>query len=278
MSAAFAALTSDPNLLACELVRPDAAVRLTEEGRRHNAIGMGWYSADDVLLQRYAPPSAPRDLSELAFAGTTEALVFHARVLPLGMSLEDNAQPFRFRSWLFAHAGELSAYRGFKQRLWEELPDFLKRSVRGETDSEVAFAVFLQQLREAGRLDDRALEPERAAQLLGVTARRLEELASARGAAGKSSIDLVTTNQHLLLATRLGPSPLYFRQLGGRAECERCGLARRTPRTERRIRAHERCRSVIVASHPRSPEGWREIPEATVLAVAPSAEVQLLAI
>ncbi len=268
MSVAFAILTSDPNVLPCELDRLRRDVRLTRDGAAHAAIGVGSYAPpDDVLLHRFPSNAPPPDLTGLIYDQCSDAVLYHERDLPVGMSLDDNTQPFRFRKWLFLHVGELGGYRAFKQQLWDELPEFLKRSVRGETDSEVAFAGFLKHLRDSGQLDDPALEPTKAAQILGVTARRIEAIARERAPERRSRIDFVASNENMLLALRRGPQPLFFRVLEGVSRCPACNLDRSTPGTQPRVRAHERCRSVAVATHPVRPEGWRELREGEVLAV-----------
>lgn len=269
MSVAFAILTSDPNVLPCELDRLRRDVRLSQDDAVHAAIGVGSYAPpDDVLLHRFPSNATPADLTRLVYDRSSGAVLYHVRDLPVGMSLDDNAQPFRFRKWLFLHVGELEGYRGFKQQLWDELPEFLKRSVRGETDSEVAFAGFLKHLRDSGQLDDPALEPSKAAQILGLTARRLEAASAERAPGRRSRLDFIASNESMLLALRLGPQPLFFRVLEGVSRCPACHLeGSSTPRTQPRVRAHERCRSVAVATHPTRPEEWRELAEGEVLAV-----------
>lgn len=274
MSLAFALITTDPNLLRCELHRLRGEVRLTPEGASYNALGVGSYATEDVLLHRGPSTTPPADLTRLQYEERSPALLFHGRALPIGMSLDDNTQPFRFRRWLFAHAGELSGYRQYKQALWEELPEYLKRIVRGETDSEVTFALFLDRLRERGHLDETldAVEPQTALVELAAAGRRLQALGDSHGGA-PSTVNLIATRPELLVAVRRGPQPLYFRELQGESTCAACELTRRTPETEARVRAHERRRSVAVATHPVDPQRWTELREGEGLAAGPDAVV-----
>jgi len=267
MSIVFGLSTSDPNLLGCQLHRLRDAVRLSEDGGKYNAVGVGSYSDDEILLHRYPSTGMPATVTELPSTGRSSTLLYHGRSLPVGMSLEDNTQPFRFRRWLFAQVGELQGYRAFKQQVWDELPDHLKRQVRGETDAELAFALFLNGLREVGRTDDRRLEPQLALRTLGTAARHLQEL-SQRHAPGKP-LDLgwVATNGELLIACRLGEATLWVRALEGQEECAVHPLSRSSPRLEPLLRAHQRCRSVAVASHADPRQGWSALEDGEGVAV-----------
>ena len=275
MSVALAVLTSDPNLVRCELHRLEGQVALQGEEGRSNAVGIGAYAQDDVLLRRF-PRDADLTLESLASRHETEALLFHGRRLPVGLSLEENTQPFRSRRWLFAHQGRLEDFADIRAGLLDEVPDFLKRQIRGETDSEVAFALFLKRLWETGHADDPRLPAEVAGRLLVETGKHLSQASARAGAALTSTVNLLATNGYILVATRLGGQPLYYTRLEGTDRCEVCGLTPETPETQPGVAAHRRRRSVVVASHLKRPAGWVELDEGTVLTVEADLRVRHL--
>ncbi|WP_309894229.1 class II glutamine amidotransferase [Archangium sp.] len=274
MSVALAVLTSDPNLVRCELHRLEGQVALQEEGRS-NAVGIGAYAQDDVLLRRF-PRDANLTLESLAASHESEALLFHGQRLPVGLSLEENTQPFRSRRWLFAHQGRVEGFNALRAELLAPVADFLKRQIRGETDSEVAFARFLQKLWDLGRADDPRLEAEVAGRLLAETARELSKASAHAGAARTSRVNLLATNGYIVVATRLGDRPLYYTRLEGTDRCELCGLTPDTPESQPGVVAHRRRRSVVVASHVMRPAGWVELAEGTTLAVETDLSVRHL--
>ena len=246
MSKLLALFTSDPNLIRCELFRLDGQVPLAE-GPASNAVGMGSYAQDEALLQRHSADLSIKALLGEWTGAESDAFLYHAQKLPLGMSDEDNTQPFRFRSWLFAHAGALDGFSELRTKLFSALPELLQRQVRGDTGSEAAFAFFLKGLREVMGVDDRELRAGVAARLLGEAARGLEQFATEAGATGKSSLNFVATNGQVLVATRCGPDPLYYSLLEGSEHCGRCGIDAQTPDTQPLMREHRRSRSVVVA-------------------------------
>ncbi len=274
MSVVLAALTSDPNLLRCELHRLSGQVLLQGE-QRSNAVGVGAYAQDEVLLRRFGN-DGELTLDSLAPPHESEALLFHAGRLPVGLSLEDNTQPFRARRWLFAHQGGVHGFEQLRAPLLESLPEHLQRQVRGATDSEVLFALFLRHLRDVGRTDDPRLEARVAAGLLADTAREVVKAAVDASVTRTSTLNLVATNGSVLVACRFGEAPLFYTRLEGSAECEPCELTSGTSETQPAVGAHRRRRTVVVASHLKRSQGWVELAQGTTLVVTPDLQVSHL--
>jgi predicted glutamine amidotransferase len=64
-------------------------------------------------------------------------LIAHARGESREPRINDNTQPFRFRSWAFCHVGTLAAFDQIGDGLRSSIPDFMRRNIHGSTDSEV---------------------------------------------------------------------------------------------------------------------------------------------
>lgn len=274
MSAVLAVLTSDPNLLRCELHRLGGQVALQAEPRP-NAVGVGTYAQDEVLLRRFPQGTEPT-LPALAPPHESEALLFHAGRLPVGLSLEDNTQPFRARHWLFAHQGGLDGLGPVRGSLLETVPDSIRWQVRGPTDAEAAFALFLKHLRETGRTDDVGLEAETAGRMLAAMTREAERAVAAAGPGRHPVLNFVATNGHILLASRSGELPLYYTRLEGTDRCEVCGITPSTPESRPGVIAHRKRITVVVASHVKRTAGWVELPSRTTLAVSEDMRVRHL--
>lgn len=266
----MALYTSDPFLAACELARARDKVTLDPNA---DTAGMGAYEDGVVLLRRWDPGQVT---DELWTPPESDAVVLSTEALPVGVSLEDNAQPFRFRTWLFAHAGKVDRPDDVRERLMSTLPEFLNRVTRGTRVSEAIFAAFLAGLRSVGRIEDAALEAALAAQLLSRAALTVEQVARELGVKERPQVNLVATNGRVLVATRRGPAPLWYTLLEGEAQCTRCGIARGAPDSEPLVREHRRRRSLLVASHPTNPTGWLELPDGGSVAVDRRMQVQAI--
>jgi glutamine amidotransferase len=275
MGALVAVLQNDGNLLPCQLRRLGTHVGLSEGERPPESYGYGWYTPTEVLLAK-RPTGAPGPLvlSRLAVAVRGEALLVHAR-LTAGDGHEDaDVQPFRFRRWLFAQVGAIEGAEALRPGLLASMPDFLRRNVAGESDTAIAFALFLEQLRAAGHLDDLDVDATAAGRALALTVRRLDELSREAGAQRPSTLDLVATNGRLLVATRRG-LPLYYALLEGIVPCEHHGLGAGTKDTDPQLIAHRRVKAVCLATHILQPNGFVEVREGSLVAVGRSLQVNV---
>lgn len=273
LSHTVAILTSDPSLICCELDRVRALVEIDGPGL---ALGLGAFEEDVVLQRRYGVGVPRANLWEVP---DSDAAIVWAGPLGVGMSLEDNTPPFRFRQWLFAFSGAVDVADRVRERLLGELPDFLQRSVRGSTLGEVVFGVYLAALRSLGRIEDRTLEAPVAAQLLAKVARTVEQAAGDLGGREKPAMALVATNARVLAAARRGEQPMSFKLLEGDPTCARCGLDTTMKDTLPLVRDHRRRRSVVIAATRalagRS-EGWVPVPDGGAVAVDRKLALQVL--
>ena len=119
----------------------------------------------------------------------------------MGDNRNENTHPFRFRSWLFAHHGTLpgfgpeagstdparpsAAQEALTEVLVAELPDFLRRNLRGQTDSEILFHLFLTRLHETAHLDLAEVRLSDAQAAMRRTLAKLEQTLRSHGVDGK---------------------------------------------------------------------------------------------
>jgi glutamine amidotransferase len=278
MGALVAVLQTDASLMRCQVARLAAHVSLRDGDGLPDSYGFGYYQGGSVLLG-YRPSGAPSPLGlpELVGEIDSEALLAHARHATVGRAREENTHPFRFRHWLFAHDGTLSGFERVRPRLIGALPEYLRRNVTGDTDSELAFMVFLDQLRQDGRLDDLDLDPQTAGRALARTVRQIEALARDAGEQKPSRLVFAATNGRVLVASRRG-GPLHYALFEGIVPCALDGIALDTPESDPRVRPHRQVKAVCFANRLTSPDGFIEVPEGSVVAVGRSLSVSVAAI
>jgi glutamine amidotransferase len=278
MGALVAIHQSDPNLLRCQVARLDAHVALAEPDRLPDAYGFGHYGGGSVLLGK-RPTGASRALGLAELVGQLEAesLLVHARYATIGKAKDENTQPFRFRRWLFAHSGTVEAFDRVRPRLVAALPDFLRRNIMGETDSEHVFTWFLKLLKDGGRIDDLDLDAGTAARALAGTIRQVDTWAREAGAQRPSRLDLVATNGRIMVAARRG-GPLHYALLEGIVPCPLHGIDKATPESDPQLRPHRKVKAVAFASRLRSPNGFIEVPDGSVVAVSRTLQLSVSAI
>lgn len=256
MSQVLALITSDAALLRCELDR--VRQRFTVDSKAVVGVG-GWQ--DGQVVQRSYGAGVPLD--EVWEAPESEAAMLASRVLGVGQGVDNGTQPFRFRQWLFAAAGGLEKAEAIRERLREELPEFLQSAIRGPTWEEIAFTHFLAGLREIGRIEDTQLDPQTAAATLAAAAKAIEQVSASVGVTERPSFSLVASNGRVIVATSRGGARLSYTLLEGRAECGRHELKE----GEAAVRDHRRLRSVVIASGVEPGEGWVALPDSATFAV-----------
>lgn len=264
MSRIFAVLTSDPNLLGCELSRSEEACSWADP-----VAGIGSYGHGDVLLLEAKGEAATRPPSRLwrSGRGAGSPALLHWSGEREGRStgaFDGRVPPWRFRQWLFAQGGRLPESADARAKVLRSLPEFLRRQVPALSDGEVAFGIFLRKLHEAGALEDRPFFSDSAAKVMGATVRVLMDL-YAQVASGPPAVSLVASNGTLLVAARLGEERLWYRKTEGLEGCSACvpgpGAA------DASAVLHRRLRSVVIASKVELPDGWTSLPPQSVLTV-----------
>jgi predicted glutamine amidotransferase len=181
--------------------------------------GIGFYQAGEVLLRRRPIDDRPViDLAEAAQDVRTDILLGHVRQASVGALRTENTHPFRYRAWLWAETGTIGGFERLRERLLDALPEFLRRNVRGETDSELAFYLFLSFLHDAGELEHAHIGFEAVAAALRASVALLDRLSAEEGFAPNTGNVLVSNGERLVALHRGGK--MAFRELSGRYDIE----------------------------------------------------------
>ena len=210
--------------------RPDLGVRAIElearalTFRRKPAVipgwGVGFYQGGEILLKRRPIDDRPEiSLLDMTKDMRADVLLAHIRSATVGSLRTENTHPFRYRQWLFAHTGTVEAFARLRSRMSESLPQFLQRDVRGETDSELLFHLFLSFLHDSGDLDRPNVDAPSARAALRSCIALVERLCAEEGA-GPSAMNILVSNPEYLLAVH-GGAPMAHRVYEGRHDLER---------------------------------------------------------
>src|SRR5580692_11878096 len=158
MARLFGVIGNRPDLTARVMAFEGDALRARSNGGPLG-WGLGFYQGGEVLMRRR--PIDEREQLEvggLANDVRADLLIGHVRHATVGALRTENTHPFRYRKWLFAQTGTVPEFERVRERLVGSVPEFLRGGIRGETDAEVVFHVFLSFLHDAGLLNDPAVE------------------------------------------------------------------------------------------------------------------------
>jgi hypothetical protein len=279
---------NEPENLACALSSARGALYSKSVRGGHDGFGLGFVQGGDVLLRkRPRAETSEVDLYGLARDTRAEALV--GRVGLAQSSGSDNegadapgggksdasvraedADPFRFRSWLFGSISDVSstAFDGVRDRVLESIPAFLRRNIRGLSPSEHFFHLFLAFLHDAGILDQPTPPPPAVHVALRNSLAFVDRLLVSVGSPSLK-IALVATNGRCFVATGCA-YPMRYLDIEGISDCQVCHAAndRADARNGRRI-PHDALRAVVVEANRdvTSRPGWRDIPDRSALIV-----------
>lgn len=234
-----------------------------------DGFGAGFYQAGEVLHRKRPQRIDERiDWSGMLDGIRTHLAVAHARDANGSARRAENTHPFRMQQWLFAHVGELTGHLAMRDRLLETLPDFLRRNIRGTTDSELLFHIVLSFLHDGGQLDGVDVKNAAVAGALRSTLMLADRHAREVGAP-PPGLTLVLTNGRQLYALRRG-APLAY--------VERSRLPRRDSDGPSRAAADVRYVIVATPAEGGAPADYTELQEGQLLCVDRDLHTELLSV
>jgi glutamine amidotransferase len=277
----------EPVLLDNLLFQPDSAlVRQSYMPKMLNMLNLAGFGLRAWDRASHAPdkpffygsPSLPvfdRNLKNLAEKVRAGCVLAHVRGVAYSTAVEislQNVHPFQFEGlqWALAHNGDLAGIHEMKPFLLKEIrPEFISK-IRGTTDSEWIYALFVSQLRDP---HDAASEDEVFA-ALEKTIAILREARKNIGMTLSSSLNLFIANGSQLAAVRYcldfgcyrtdDPARVHEANLSFLSLWYTLGRDYGLHEEEWKMTGGaERADSILVASEPltRDTSSWVELPE-----------------
>jgi predicted glutamine amidotransferase len=258
----LSALLTEP---AHSLIRQSFASQDRSEPLNGDGFGVAWYapehSRQPAVFRMITPAWNDRNLTDLARVVASRTILAHVRAATQVRAInEANCHPFRSGPWAFMHPGDGGGFVHFRRELLAQLSDRAFQVIEGSTDSEHAFAVFLDEIGHAP-----ARSPEELERALRRTMERLVGLASARGGGEPSYLNFAVTDGRHSAVTRYTTQADYageslYVDRGRRYICEQ-GLCRM-------VEPEDGGGAVIVSSERLSDDaGWEVVPRNHVLLI-----------
>lgn len=262
--------------------RPDLAARvLAFEGEalraRSKGTPLGWglafYQGGEVLMRRR--PIDERtdiDVAKLAADVRADLVVGHVRHATVGALRTENTHPFRYRQWLFGQTGTVPEFEQVRERLVSSVPEFLRGGIRGDTDAEVVFHVFLSFLHDAGRLDDGRVDAGVLVEALRSSLAVVDGMTAEVGARA-ASMNLVVSDGDQIVAVHRSDAAMRLLVLSGKADAD--AVIGEDPQLRRKIPELQRMHFTLVASDfdEVPPNGrWKAVPEASMVTTSRDAD------
>ncbi len=270
-------------LLEDVLVRPINSIvtqslhaRETRLPTNGDGFGLGWYapeiSLEPALFKSIYPAWNDENLLHLTAKIKSPAFFAHVRAASAGGVTHYNCHPFNHGRWMLMHNGEISSFLEIKRHLRRLLDDDMYQWIKGETDSEHLFALFLQ-MSKGYDLSHVEVVSER----LLATFEQINLLINEYAKAGPSYYNICLTDGQQLVATRyctdrvITPETMHYAI--GRGFIEKDKHFHMLPKAEGAL-------SLLVASERLTnfESEWKDVPANHLMMVNRDKQIEMLAL
>lgn len=277
----IASLVTEP---AHSIINQSVHASETEEPLNGDGFGIAWYVPDlsprPGLFRSVTPAWSNQNLLDLARVTRSGHVLAHVRAATRGLPVaEINCHPFTNGPYAFMHNGDVARFQQIRRQLLADLADEAFGAIKGSTDSEHLFGVFLDEVGgvslegapDRGGALGRALEAA-VARVMAISARAKSHLPAPDPEDDDSWINVAVSDGVCSAACRFttaaeDPSSLYI-HTGRRYVCED-GLCRMIEPEK----GHE---TVIVASERLSDDaGWQKIPKNNLVVIREDRSVEI---
>lgn len=195
-------------LLADVLVKPEDSIIKQSLAARESLIptngdgfGIGWYiheiSPYPAIFLSIMPAWNDENLLHLTTKIKSPLFFGHVRAASTGGVNNYNCHPFIHKQWMFMHNGQIHDFLAIKRELRNILDDDIYHWLKGATDSEHFFALFLQ-LAKGKNLESLSS----VADVLRATFIKIEQLLQKAKKTGDSFYNICITDGKRMVATR----------------------------------------------------------------------------
>lgn len=178
-----------------------------------DGFGVGWYSKEEevsetgpgpCIFTSITPAWNNQNLVRLSEKTRSHLVFGHVRASTAGVLAEVNCHPFEFKTLMWMHNGGIANFNRVKRAMLSLLRDEYYLWIQGSTDSECAFALFLNCLHDLGHLPSECVTFEATVlrQAMLDTIRKINELTDAVGVTEPSLLNFAVTDGTDVVCTR----------------------------------------------------------------------------
>jgi predicted glutamine amidotransferase len=278
MARLFGIIGNRPDLMARVLSFEADALRARSTGAPMG-WGLGFYQGGEVLIRRRPiDERSELEVSTLAADVRADLLIGHVRHATVGALRTENTHPFRYRQWLFAQTGTVSDFEQVRERLVGSVPEFLRGGIRGETDAEVVFHVFLSFLHDAGLLNSTSVDVSLVREALRSSLAVVDGITAEVGTK-PGRLNLMVSNGGHVVAIHRSDTPMALRTFSGKADAD--AIIGDDPQLRRKIPELGRMHFSIAASdfdNPVPNGRWKAVPDGAILTMSGDEDARIEAL
>jgi predicted glutamine amidotransferase len=190
------------------------------QSREHkDGWGIASYGMESrpLVAHGVGPAHSDPDFERVSSQVSARTVVAHIRLASVGAVELRNSHPFHFGRWSFVHNGTLREFARHKADVEALIHPELRVNIKGSTDSERCFYLFLTRLAERRPVDAPACV-EAMAQALAETmtlVSTLTDIPGSREPKDRSAMNFLVTDGEAMVATRRNRTLFVSSGLGG---------------------------------------------------------------
>lgn len=243
-----------------------------------DGFGIGWYNLarrkEPALYRSIRPAWNDENLSYNAAMIQTNCLLGHIRAATQGGVSIENSHPFQYNEFLMMQNGGVREFNKIKKRLINYLDDDIFQWIKGQTDTQYIFALFITLTRVMKEKKGK-LNIDDLSSCLSEAFALIEQLKKEAHIEAPSLYNLVVTNGKAMFATRYSTQPeVETRSLHiatyAKFYTSESGYLKFEP-------ANEDEKAVLISSEvlTENKEHWRDVPENHCIMVEEDLSVEI---
>ncbi len=203
-----------PVLIADVLIKPvnsiinqSLSAQESEIKTNGDGFGLGWYAPEidgnPAVFTSIFPAWSDQNLVNLTAKIKSPAFFAHVRAASSGGVAAYNCHPFIHENMMMMHNGQIADFSRIKRHMRRVLEDEIYNWIKGETDSEHLFALFLHFAKRRALAKGAVM-----AEVLEETLQQVLALHRQQGIAAASFFNICITNGKQMVASRCCSDPL----------------------------------------------------------------------
>ena len=184
------------------LIHQSYHARERQEPLNGDGFGVSWFAPGfcdrPATFKEVSPAWNNPNLVDIARVTKSSCILAHVRAATVGGQISrSNCHPFTWKQFVFMHNGTVHGFSRIRRELRKTLSDEAYDLIKGSTDTEHLFAVFVDQISQltTPNHDDIALALTR-------TIKVIEDLKKSLNVSSVSSLNLVVTDGKSLVASK----------------------------------------------------------------------------
>lgn len=232
---------------------------LVIQSREHkDGWGIAAYGIEPrpTVAHGVGPAHSDPDFHRVSSLVSSHTVVAHVRLASVGAVELRNSHPFLYGRWSFVHNGTLKNFEQHRQAVESLIRSDLRTNVRGTTDSERCFHLFLTRLASRCALDG----PARLEDVARSVSETMELVAAITDQPGqdRSAMNFLVTDGEVMVATRRNRT-LFLSDGRRSATCKAATSLQHGTQLDQLLIASE----VLCGNH----TAWNEVAEDEVIGV-----------